>query len=172
MMRKAIYAGSFDPLTNGHLWMIREGLELFDELVVAIGENPNKKYHLSLKERIWMLKEELYTVQYQKDPRMSEDIQVTEFSSKYLVNFAKHNKCSHIIRGIRNPADFQYESIIKEINHSLDPTIKTIFLMPPKELAEVSSSIVKGLIGPEGWEDVIKKYVPETVYNQLIESYG
>ena len=159
-MRRAIYAGSFDPLTLGHCWMIEEGIMLFDELIISIGENPHKKYTFSLEERLDMIKEEY-----------SNKIKVTFFNNKYLVDYAREMKCEYILRGVRNTEDFQYESTLKEINHNLNPEIKTVFLTPPKELSIVSSSIVKSLIGPEGWKNEVQKYVPAKVYSHLVKKF-
>lgn len=161
-MTKAIYAGSFDPPTNGHLWMIQEGSALFDNLIIAIGKNPDKKTSFPLDERIEMLLE------------ISKNLPNTEvkvFEGKYLVNYADQNNADYILRGIRNSNDFVYEHAMRNVNRDLNKDIETIFLMPPKELAEVSSSLIKGLIGPEGWKDVIQQYVPEAVYSKILKKH-
>lgn len=158
-MKKAVYAGSFDPLTNGHLWMIEEGAKLFDELVVAIGINPDKKSTFSPDERMEMLR---------KSTRMFPNVTVASFENEYLVNYADLVGAQYMLRGIRSEADFDYERRMRNINADFNPHIGTPFLMPPRELAEVSSSFVKGLIGPNGWEEVIEEYVPRKVYNKLL----
>lgn len=158
-MKKAVYAGSFDPITCGHLWMIEEGLKLTDDLVVAIGVNPDKKYMFSLESRLTMLNASLPT-----DDRLT----VASFDNMYLVNYARSIGADCIIRGIRSEADYEYERVMRHINSDMDHSITTVFLMPPRDIAEVSSSVVKSLIGPDGWKEMVKQYVPSPVYEHLI----
>lgn len=158
MTRTAVYAGSFDPLTNGHLWMIQQGLELFDKLIVAIGSNPSKTYTFTVEDRVELLKASIPTC---------ERLDVDHFDNRYLVDYAKEKDAAYILRGIRNPADYDYEQIMRHINNDLAPEITTIFLMPPRNLAQVSSNMVKGLIGPKGWEDTVRRYVPIPVFEAL-----
>ena len=158
-MKTAVYAGSFDPLTKGHLWMIEEGAKLFDGLVVAIGVNPDKKYSFSLDERLEMLR---------KSTRAFSNVKVASFENEYLVNYADSIGAQYMLRGIRSEADFYYERRMRNINADFKPNIATPFLMPPRELAEVSSSFVKGLVGPNGWENFIEEYVPRNVYNKVL----
>lgn len=155
-MRKAVYAGSFDPITNGHLWMIEQSSNLFDKITVAIGINPNKKYTFNLDLRLEML---------QRATQHIDNVQVTTFESQYLVDYAKSIDAQWLIRGLRSMDDFEYEKSMRYFNQDLNPLIQTIFLMPPRDLVEVSSSFVKGLVGPTGWESAIKKYVPLSIYN-------
>ena len=76
---------------------------------------------------------------------------------------------THILRGIRSESDYEYERTMRNINGDLDSAICTVFLMPPRDIAEVSSSMVKGLVGPKGWQKVVRKYVPEPVYRQFLK---
>jgi pantetheine-phosphate adenylyltransferase len=154
----AVYAGSFDPLTIGHLWMIEEGCRIFGELHVAIGINPDKKYHFSLEERLEMLRAS--TQRYR-------NLSVGSFSNLYLVDYAQSIGATHILRGIRSQADYEFERTMRNINGDFEPAITTVFLMPPRDIAEVSSSMVKGLIGPKGWAKIVKRYVPAPVYQRL-----
>ncbi len=156
-----VYAGSFDPLTIGHLWMIEQGVHLFDRFVVAIGINPEKKYAFDLADRLAMLKDS--TKQF---PNLS----VASYSNLYLIDYAHEIGATHILRGIRSGADFEYERTMRNINGDLAPDICTVFLMPPRDIAEVSSSMVKGLIGPDGWQKVVRNYVPAPVYKQLLRA--
>ena len=146
IMKKAVYAGSFDPITNGHMWMIKEGSRLFDKLIVAIGINPNKNYVFSLDERVDMLK---------KSTRNFPNVEVDIFKNQFLVNYATSVGAEHILRGIRTERDYEYERGMRHINSDLNPKITTVFFVPPREIAEISSSLVKGLVGPEKWEGVI-----------------
>lgn len=157
-MKKAVYAGSFDPLTNGHFWMIEQGAKLFDELIVAIGDNPDKKYTFNTAERLEMLRDAV------KD---FKNIKVESFCNKLLVNYAKEVGAEYILRGARNTGDFNFEQGMSNINRDIDPKIATVILMPPREMCEISSSLVKGLIGPKGWEKVVSKYVPKAVLKRL-----
>ena len=161
--RMAVYAGSFDPLTIGHLWMIEQGVSLFDKLVVAIGINPEKRYTFTLKERLAMLSESL--TKYR-------NLSVRSFSNFYLIDYARSIGATHILRGIRSESDYEYERTMRNINGDLGPRICTIFLMPPRDIAEVSSSMVKGLIGPTGWERIVRQYVPPPVYRRLVKAYA
>lgn len=162
MKRTAVYAGSFDPLTNGHLWMIRKAASLFDQVIVAVGTNPDKKYTFSHGERLRMISEAL-----EKDP----DIKIADFHNRFLVDFACEHGATVMIRGIRSAQDYEYERVMRHINADMAPAITTVFLMPPRDIAELSSSMVKGLIGPVGWEDQVRRYVPENVFVLLKELY-
>jgi pantetheine-phosphate adenylyltransferase len=156
----AVYAGSFDPITNGHLWMIEQSCKIFDKLTVAIGENADKKYTFSYKDRF-----ELIQAITSKLP----NVEVTHFSNQFLVDYAKSIGAGFIVRGIRNYTDYDYEKSIRHINSDLSKEITTIFLMPPRNFAEVSSSMVKGLVGSNGWEKIAKKYLPDQVLEKMIE---
>lgn len=161
-MRTAVYAGSFDPLTNGHLWMIEQGSRLFDKLIVAVGTNPDKSYTYTLEERLEMLREAL-----KDNPRVS----VVHFHNRFLVDFAEEEKAAFILRGIRTSTDYEYERLMRHINNDMAPNITTVFLMPPRDIAELSSSMVKGLIGPDGWKDQVSRYVPNHVFEILKNNY-
>ena len=157
-MRTAVYAGSFDPLTNGHLWMIQQGLEMFDRLYVAIGSNPAKTYSFSIPERMELLKESIPSC---------ERLTISEFNNRFLVDYAKDVNAQYILRGIRSSNDYEYERVMRHINGDMAPQITTTFLMPPRDIAELSSSMVKGLIGPEDWQDTVRRYVPQPVFKAL-----
>ena len=160
MMKKAVYAGSFDPITNGHLWIIQEGAKLFHELVVAVGIAPDKEYTFSIDERLQMLKE---------STRQYPNVSVDSFERKFLINYAQSIGAKYILRGIRTEGDYEYERTMRNINSDLSTEIQTVFLIPPREIADLSSSLVKSLVGPEGWEEVIRKYVPSIVCRKLAE---
>jgi len=161
-MKKAVYAGSFDPPTNGHLWMIKQGARLFDLLIVAIGVSPDKKYAFSLDARVEMLRN--ITKPYR-------NTSVETFENQFLVNYAKSVEACYVLRGIRSEGDYEYERAMRYINSDLDPNILTVFLIPPREIAEISSSFIKDLVGPRGWEKIVKKYVPRSVYEKLLKQF-
>jgi pantetheine-phosphate adenylyltransferase len=157
-MRTAVYAGSFDPPTNGHLWMIQRGLELFDRLIVAIGSNPSKTYSFTVDERLRLLRDSLPPC---------ERLEIAHFDNRYLVDYANTMDAGYILRGIRSPHDYEYERVMRHINADMAPEITTIFLMPPRDIAELSSNMIKGLTGPEGWEATVRRYVPPAVFEAL-----
>lgn len=161
-MPKAIYAGSFDPLTNGHLWMIRTAADLFRDLVVAVGVNPDKGYAYSLEDRLRLLR---------ACTEGLANVTVDSFENQFLVRYARSIGADYIVRGIRNESDYAREREMRYINADLEPEVTTVFLMPPREIAEVSSSFVRGLIGPEGWKDVVRRFVPEPVYQLFLEKH-
>jgi pantetheine-phosphate adenylyltransferase len=158
--RLGVYAGSFDPLTIGHLWMIEQGGRLFDRLNVAIGLNPDKKYTFKLEDRLGMLR---------AATRQFRNLTVSSFSNRYLIDYARQIGATHILRGIRSESDYEFERTMRNINGDLDAGVCTVFLMPPRSIAEVSSSMVKGLVGPAGWKKVVRNYVPAPVFKKLVE---
>lgn len=163
MKRKAVYAGSFDPPTHGHMYMIREGSRLFDELVVAVGVNPDKRASFDLELRLKLLRAVCADL---------PNVTVDSFQSKYLVKYAATIGAGYILRGLRNSDDFQLENVFRQVNADLEPEVTTVFLITPRHLAETSSSFVKGLVGPEGWRDVVKSFVPPAVYQELLKLYA
>ena len=165
--RKAVYAGSFDPVTNGHLYMIREGAALFDELVLAVGTNPEKRYTFVVEERLAMLQD---VVKELGDE--SANVSVVEMPNVFLVDFAASLGAGYVLRGIRDERDYTYERTMRHVNADMRPEVTTVFLMPPRHLAEVSSSFVKGFVGLEGWEAVAEKYLPAPVRRRLSEKFG
>src|SRR6266550_1388859 len=143
--------------------LIEQGVALFDQLVVAVGINPEKRYTFSLEDRLAMLRESL---------RAYRNLSVTSFSNAYLINYAQEIGATHILRGIRSESDYEFERTMRNINGDFDPGICTVFLMPPRDIAEVSSSMIKGLIGPKGWQRVVRKYVPQPVYQHILKKHG
>ena len=160
--RRAVYAGSFDPPTLGHLWMIQEAQSLFDELIVAIGTNPEKRSTYTIEERRAML--DAITHPF-------PNVRISVFENRFLVDYAREAKANFIVRGIRSAADYEYERSMRYINSDIAPEISTVFLMPPREIAEVSSTMVKGLVGPQGWRDMIGRYLPDPVYQKILQDH-
>lgn len=154
----AVYAGSFDPPTRGHEWMITLGAAMFDRLVVAVGINPDKKSHSAVDKRLHWLRQLTKNM---------HNVEVAQFGHMYLASYAQQVGANFILRGNRNPADFGYEQTMRHINGDLSPGLTTVFLIPPREYAEVSFSLVRGLIGPQGWQRVVAAYVPACVLKDL-----
>ena len=160
--RIAVYAGTFDPMTIGHRWMMREGSEIFDELIVAIGDNPDKTPMFSVEERMEVIKEVAEGCEL-------SNVRVDSFQSRYLVQYAIDQRAYYILRGIRSVKDYEFEKSMRHVNFDINAAVSTVFLMPPRSVSEVSSSLVKGLIGPRGWQDVISQYVPYQVMDMILK---
>ena len=133
-MLKAIIAGSYDPLTFGHIDIIRRSLAFCDQLVIAIGINLQKKTMFSVEERLDMLSVSIYD--------STERITTSSYQG-LLVDYAKSIGAKYLIRGVRNAVDFEYESQLAQINKKIAPEIETVFLLTSPELSVVSSSAVK-----------------------------
>lgn len=161
--RRAMYAGSFDPITNGHIWVIQKGIELFDHLYVAIGVNPKKQGYFSVEERMSMIREYIFRV------GLKDRVTPISFQDEFAVNVAMDHHCQYLLRGIRNQTDFAYELEIQQFNYELQPDIETIYVVPPKDLSNRSSSIVRGCVGLKGWERAIDNYTTQYVVTKLKE---
>jgi pantetheine-phosphate adenylyltransferase len=136
----AIYPGTFDPITNGHLDIIKRACKMFDKIIVAVANNKSKNSMFSLKKRVKMVE-----IATQNMPK----IKVKEFNS-LLVDFANKENAKIIIRGLRAVSDFEYELQMSYANQSLDNSIETIFLMPTLNNAFISSSIVRKILAYNG----------------------
>ena len=159
--KTCVYAGSFDPPTQGHMFMIEKGAELFDRLIVAVGINPKKRCTFTVAERLEMLRQ---------CTRDFDNVEVDSFEGQFLARYAQGRGASYILRGVRSEEDYRFEHAMRNINEDLAAELNTVFLIPPREICEISRSFVKGLVGYEGWEEVIKPYVPEPVYRKLLVS--
>ena len=151
-MRRAIFPGSFDPITLGHVDIVNRALPLFNEIIIAIGINSDKKYMFSLKERLNFIKEN-----YSNEPKIKVVTYTgltTDFCEKIDVDF--------ILRGLRNPADFEFEKAIAQTNRKLSG-IETVFLLTSADTAFISSSIVRDVYRHGG---DITKFVPESVFKK------
>ena len=100
------------------------------------------------------------------------NVTVAVFDNRYLVDYARSIGATYILRGIRSPADFEYERVMRHINADICPEITTVFLMPPRQIAEVSSSLVKGMVGPDGWETTVERFVPPVVFKALCDRFS
>lgn len=160
MKRIGIYAGSFDPPTMGHMWMIEQGAALFDELVVVLGVNPDKKGFLTENQRLDALVGMLVGG--------PSNVRVEKMSDGFLVDYARRQGATHLLRGIRNTVDFEYEKSMDRMNACMAPGIQTVYLMPPPELEAVSSSSVRGFVGVQGWQSWVRRCVPANVFNIIV----
>src|SRR5262245_54413456 len=136
-MRRAIYPGSFDPVTNGHLDIIQRGCKLFDEIIVAVLVNPEKQSFFSIAERCDILKEVL------KDINPGDCNVIVESFDGLMVQYASQRKADAIVRGIRAISDYEYELQMALMNRRLQPRLETVFMMPAEEYSYVSSRLVK-----------------------------
>ena len=153
-MRRAIYPGTFDPLTNGHLDIIERSSKLFDEIVVAIGDNPKKNPLFTVQERATMIK---------KATAHLPNITLVKFNA-LLVELSDELNTNIIIRGIRTATDFEYESQMTYANSSLKKDLETIYLMPSLDYSFISSSLVRTLLKFNG---KIEHLVPLNILDNI-----
>ena len=164
-MDNIVFAGSFDPITNGHLWVIKEALNISKKVTVFIAENPAKKSFFTKQQKAKLIFDTC--VENGIEDRVSVHIIQNQFIAQASIDFG----AEYMIRGIRSGIDFDYESVLQHANTDLIRGAKTLFVMPPRDLESVSSSFVKSLIGPVGWHMYVKKLVPLSVYNEIIKEY-
>jgi pantetheine-phosphate adenylyltransferase len=153
-MKIAVYPGSFDPITNGHIDILNRSLQVFDRVILLVANNPAKKGTFTAEEKVAMIKEV-----FKDDPRISVD-NTTELT----VNYAKKHGAVAIVRGLRATGDFEYEFQLAAANRYIDDKIEMVFFMASGELSFISSGTIKELYF--GGQD-IKKLVPEPVYNKF-----
>ncbi len=158
-MRTAVYPGSFDPCTNGHLDIISRALEIFDKVIVAVLVNSSKLPAFTIEERVEMLK---------KATSHLENVEVVSFSG-LLVDFMKENGLSVVLKGLRAVSDFEYEFQIAITNQALYPKIETVFLHARSEYMFLSSSIVKEIAGYHG---DLSGLVPECLIDDINKRYA
>lgn len=158
-MKTAVYPGTFDPVTNGHIDIIERALKLFDKLYVVVADNPQKKSTFSAKERVEMLRESL--------KRYNNEISV-EYHNGLLLDYVKRKKSNVIVRGLRAISDFEFEFSRALLNRKLDKNIETVFIMTKDEYAFLSSSIVKEIAMFHG---AVKDFVPGIVERKLMEKF-
>lgn len=160
MEKIALFPGSFDPFTNGHLQTLKEAYDLFDQIYIAVETNTQKKGLFSFCEKKQMIEESTLHL---------DRVAVIEQPGQLTVKVAKKLNAKFLIRGIRNVNDFQYEADISSINHRLDPTIETVFFIPPKHFTYISSTMIREVASLGG---DVSNLVPEPVLKKLKEKFN
>jgi pantetheine-phosphate adenylyltransferase len=157
-MKRGIYPGTFDPITNGHLDLVQRGLRIFEEIIIAVAPSPKKQPLFTLEERLELIKEAV------KD---YENVRVEAFNG-LLVDYVKARRGVAIIRGLRAVSDFEYELQIALMNRRLDMEIETVFMMPSEEYSFLTSTIVKEVASFGG---SVRGLVPGAVEKTLIDKF-
>jgi pantetheine-phosphate adenylyltransferase len=158
-MRRAIYPGSFDPVTNGHLDVIERGRKLFDEIIVAVAYNEEKRALFSLEERLQLLDQSIGKI---------DNVRIAQFDG-LLVDFAVAQQANAVIRGLRAVSDFEFEFQMALMNRKLEAAVETIFLMPKEEYTYLSSRIIKEIARLGG---DVSSFVPPAVVEALRRKFG
>ena len=157
-MKRAIYPGSFDPVTNGHLDVVDRARKLFDQVIVAVAHNDEKQPLFSLEERLDLLKQTVGKI---------DNVQIAQFDG-LLVEFAIEQKASAVIRGLRAVSDFEFEFQMALMNRKLKDSVETIFLMPKEEYTYLSSRLVKEIARLGG---DVSKFAPSVVASALVKKF-
>ena len=153
-MKTAIYAGSFDPITYGHLDVLKSGAEIFDRVIIAVSKNISKKSFLTTEERVELIKKAVIGI---------KNVEVASFDG-LTVEFAKKNNASFLLRGLRAVSDYEYEMQLSQTNQKLSSDIKTVFLITKPEYSFISSSTVREIFHNNGQ---ISQFVPKCVEDYL-----
>ena len=148
-MKRAVFPGSFDPITLGHCEIIKKAVNIFDEVIVAVGYNPEKKYHFSINQRLEFIENEFAN---------NKKVKIKSYDG-LTADFCEKIDSKYIVRGLRNSADFEFEKKIAHFNNNLKK-LETIFVLTSPENSFISSSIVREIINNNG---DIKKFVPKSV---------
>lgn len=157
-MKIGVYPGSFDPITNGHIDILKRSLRLFDKVIIAVAPNPKKTPLFDIKERVAMIRE---------STRHIPHVEVEIFEG-LLAEYMKRKKAHAIVRGLRVISDFEHEFMMALMNRKLDSDVETVFLMPSEEYSYVSSSAVKEVASYGG---EVKDLVPSAVAQRLREKF-
>ena len=157
-MRRALYPGTFDPMTNGHLDLVRRASQIFDEVIIGVSENLNKTKLFNMDERIEIANHITNDI---------ENVKVIGFSG-LLIDFLADQECRIVLRGLRALSDFEFEFHLASANKRLNPDIETMFMTPDEQNHFISSSLVKE-ISKYGGD--ISSFVPDYVRKRLLEKY-
>ena len=157
MKKIAIYPGSFDPITNGHVDLIKRASKIFDEVIIAITQNANKSSFLTIEQRVGAVESSIKSL---------NNTRVLSFNS-LLVDFARDHDAQIIIRGLRAVSDFEYEFQLSGMNKRLNSEIETLFMTPSEEFANISSSLVREIFSLGG---DISPFVPSQVKTILLDT--
>lgn len=162
MKNSAIFPGSFDPLTNGHLDILQRAVQMFDKVIVTVAVNNQKKAVFTGDERVQLWEETI------KDKEWKDKVEIEQFTG-LLINFARKKNVNVLLRGVRQISDFEYEFRMALTNRRLAPEIDTLFLMPDEHLTFISGSIVREVAA---WGGNLNSFVPDTVADALRKKYS
>lgn len=169
MHKNAMVAGSFDPITKGHTWLIHQALQLAENVTVCIGVNPAKKYHFSDTERHAIMRDVLYD---ELGELNFNRLNVVSITNELLATYALHNNITLFIRGVRNSTDYRNEHEMICWNRKINPLMTTVLSVPPYDLTMVSSSAIKGLVGFDGWQHHIQGLIHPIVIAKLERKFN
>jgi pantetheine-phosphate adenylyltransferase len=156
-----VVAGSFDPVTLGHAWLFQEAAKLVNELHIVVGVNSAKRYHFTDAQRVNMVEA---IVAAELSPAARERTHIHLLRDDLLVRFAKTVGGTHFVRGIRDVQDLAYEQGNAAVNHKLDPTIQTVYLMTPADKLGISSTVIRELMRYPDWEESLVPFAhPSTI---------
>ena len=158
-MTVAIYPGSFDPITNGHIDILKSGSEIFDKVIIAVSYNVNKKGFLPIDKRVELIKKSVSHI---------KNVEVDAFTG-LTVEYAKKQNADVLLRGLRTSFDFEYELQLSQTNNALYNDLKTVFLITKPEYNFISSSMVREILANNG---DISKFVPQPVFEYLTSKNG
>lgn len=158
MKKIAIYPGTFDPVTNGHLDLIKRASLLFDKVIVAVAKSGGKNPLFNIEQRVELVEQVTIDI---------KNVQVCSFSG-LLVELAKEKKAKILLRGLRSVADFEYELQLANINRNLNPEVESLFLTPPEQFSSISSSLIREVASLGG---DISQFVPLEVQKALVAIY-
>lgn len=149
-MRKAVFPGSFDPITKGHENIVRRGAELFDEIIVAIGSNSSKNSMFSLEQRRQWLEEVFKDL---------DNVKVDDYDGM-TIDYCKKVQAEYLLRGVRNGGDFEYERTIAQMTKYMAPQIETVILFTDPEFAAINSTVVREILRNHG---DVSQFIPATI---------
>ena len=161
MERVALYPGSFDPWTNGHLDILSRAVKMFDKVIVTVAVNNKKSAVFTGEERIELIKESINNYEW------SEQVEIIQFTG-LLIDLARKKEVNVLLRGVRQISDFEYEFRMALANRRLAPEVDTVFLMPDEQLTFISATIVKEIAA---WGGDLSSFVPDNVGRALREKY-